>query len=160
MNRSKELTEYLYRISEAKLQLMVTLLEATQEQQQALEEENLEVLDQAIGKKNKIIEKIDVLDKEFAEKYQDLKEALGIEDLSKVEEEPVEGFKDLKKKIQEIMATANKVNQMDQENMKKMKKDMEKVQSKIKNARTGKKAMGSYNKKYKQSESIFIDKKK
>ncbi|NBG89398.1 flagellar export chaperone FlgN [Isachenkonia alkalipeptolytica] len=160
MNRSKELTEYLYRISEAKLQLMVTLLEATQEQQQALEEENLEVLDQAIGKKNKIIEKIDVLDKEFAEKYQDLKEALGIEDLSKVEEEPVEGFKDLKEKIQEIMATANKVNQMDQENMKKMKKDMEKVQSKIKNARTGKKAMGSYNKKYKQSESIFIDKKK
>ena len=160
MNPGKELTAYLYRISEAKLKLMVNLMEATQDQQQALEGENLETLNQAIAKKNKIIEKIDVLDKEFAQKYVDLKEALGIEDLSKVEEEPVEGFKDLKEKIHEIMSQVNKVNQLDKENLEKMKKDMEEVQSKIKNARTGKKAMGSYHSKYQQSESIFIDKKK
>ncbi len=150
----------MYRISEAKLQLMVSLMEATEKQQEALNGENIDALNQAIEKKNKIIEKIDVLDKEFAEKYQDLKEALGMEDLSKVQEEPVEGFKDLKEKIQEIMAKADKVSQLDQENLKKMKKDMAKVQEKIKNARTGKKAMGSYNKNYTQSESIFIDKKK
>jgi len=160
MNPGKELTAYLYRVSEAKLQLMVSLMEATQEQQKALEEENLETLNQTIAKKNKIIEKIDVLDREFAEKYKDLKETLGIEDLTQLEEEPVEGFKDLKEKIHEIMSQVNKVNQLDKENLEKMKKDMEKVQSKIKNARTGKKAVGSYNQKYQQSESIFIDKKK
>ena len=160
MNPGKELTAYLYRISEAKLKLMVSLMEATQDQQQALGEENLEVLNQAIEKKNKIIEKIDVLDREFAEKYGELKETLGIEDLSQVQEEPVEGFKDLKEKIHEIMAQVNKVNQLDKENLEKMKKDMEIIQSKIKNARTGQKAVGSYNSKYQQSESIFIDKKK
>lgn len=160
MNGARELTAYLYRLSDAKLHLMTNLMEATKRQQEALEEENLEALSQAIEAKNKIIEKIDVLDKEFAEKYRDLKEALGIEDLTQVEKEPVEGFKDLKEKIQEIMAKVNSVNQLDQENLEKMKKDMEKVQAKLKNARTGKKALGSYNSKYQQGESIFIDKKK
>lgn len=160
MNGARELTAYLYRLSDAKLHLMTNLMEATKRQQEALEEENLEALSQAIEAKNKIIEKIDVLDKEFAEKYRDLKEALGIEDLTQVEKEPVEGFKDLKEKIHEIMSKVNSVNQLDQENLEKMKEDMKNVQSKLKNARTGKKALGSYHSKYQQNASIFIDKKK
>ncbi len=156
---TKELVNYLYRLSDGKHKLMEDLLKVTKDQAEAIEKTDMDRLNETIGKKDKIIESIDKLDREFVEKYQRLKEILGIEDLSKEENEPVEGFKELKSKVNNIMESIKELKEIDNENIKKIENNMKEVKSNLKGARTGKKAVGSYNKRYKESQSIFIDKK-
>jgi hypothetical protein len=106
------------------------------------------------------MEKIDVLDKEFMDKYSLIKEELGIENLQQYEGEVSETFKELKEKIAVIFKVIEEVHDLDQENTKKVKNNIAKSQQNIKSIKTGKRALAGYNQPYKESHSFFIDKKK
>ncbi|AOY75697.1 flagellar export chaperone FlgN [Clostridium formicaceticum] len=156
----EELVAYLLRISQGKLLLVNHLLKITQQQSKALEEEDIKILEDLVQEKQGIMEKIDVLDKEFMDKYSLIKEELGIENLQQYEGEVSETFKELKEKIAVIFKVIEEVHDLDQENTKKVKNNIAKSQQNIKSIKTGKRALAGYNQPYKESHSFFIDKKK
>lgn len=156
---NKEIISYLYKVSEAKHKLMKDLMLITKEQSKAIEENDIKAINSTITKKDKIIKNIDKLDKEFVEKYSKLKELLGISDLSEVESEPIDGFKELKSKIGDIVEDVEEINKLDMENTQKIQNNIKNVKTQLKDTRKGKHVVGNYNKRYKESQSIFIDKK-
>lgn len=158
--RSQEFIDYLLRLSDAKLVLMKDLLRITEEQQEVIDNEKVEMLDQLIQQKQSIMEKIDLLDKEFLDKYGLLKSQLGVEDLQEIDGQKLPEFKELKEKISEVVSFVEKIQQLDRENTQSLKRNMEKVKQNLKTIRTGKKAITGYNSVYKESHSIFMDKKK
>lgn len=158
--KTEEIISYLLRLSDAKFVLMNNLLKITEEQCNVLETEEVEILDQLIQQKQTTIDKIDLLDKEFAEKYGLLKKELGVEDLQAIGGETIPGFKELKEKVHKIVDIVEKIRPLDQENTEKIKKNIAKVQNNLKNIKNGKKVVKGYNNQFKEIHSVFIDKKK
>ncbi|AKL93817.1 flagellar-associated protein FlgN [Clostridium aceticum] len=156
----EELVAYLLRISEGKRLLVNHLLKITQQQSKALEEEDTKALEDLIQEKQTVMAKVDVLDKEFVEKYNLIKEELGIENLQEYEGEMSATFKELREKIAGIFKVIEEVQRLDQANTKKVKNNITKAQQNIKSIKTGKKALTGYNQPYKENPSFFIDKKK
>lgn len=156
--------DYLYRLSEGKYKLMEQLLALTERQRETLttvDEVSLNSLNRLIEEKQAVISKVDVLDKEFLEKFQALKAHLGVEDFSKVEGEPVPGFKALKSKVEEILEITQKIKELDDENTASAKAHMEVIKQELKTVRIGKQVSRSYGQKYNDhSQSIFIDKRR
>lgn len=156
-------TDYLIRISEGKLQLVNQLLQLTLQQQDALEateEEGISALDRHIHKKQEVMGKIDLLDKEFLEKFQSLKDELGINSFADLTEEPVKGIKELQKQIQEILKVTGKIKEIDETNAVKAQQNLEQIKQQIKVVKLGKKTNQGYGKKFNEIHSILIDKKK
>lgn len=155
--------DYLYRVSEGKLQLMKQLLALTEQQSIVLKDitdESLAQLNQVIEKKQGVIVKIDLLDKEFVGKYEDLKEHLGISSFSDMPKEPVTGFKALKDKIQEIVEVRNKIEAVDKANTEKAQMHMAAIKQELSTVKIGKQVNKSYGKKYVDNQPILFDKKK
>ena len=155
----EEIVSYLIKLSDGKFQLLNSMYDITLKQGKALKENNVELLNKAIGEKQDIIERIDILDKEFLEKYELVKRGLGIENIEKLTEEPVIGFKSLQSKIRDIMDMLDKIRQVDDSNVKQAKINMDESKKQLQNVRVGKKAYSSYNKKPMEGASIFLDKK-
>ncbi|QUH24908.1 flagellar protein FlgN [Serpentinicella alkaliphila] len=154
----EEIVSYLIKLSDGKFQLLNSMYDITLKQGKALKENNVELLNKAIGEKQDIIERIDILDKEFLEKYELVKRGLGIENIEKLTE-PVIGFKSLQSKIRDIMDMLNKIRQVDDSNVKQAKINMDESKKHLQNVRIGKKAYSSYNRKPMEGASIFLDKK-
>ncbi len=157
------LTDYLIRISEGKLQLISKLLDLSVQQREALqvvEEEDMKLLNDLIQQKHETIGKIDVLDKEFLDKFTQLKQGLGINSFADLKDEPVVGIKTLKQKIQEIMNITEDIRILDEANTKKAKDNMDQIKQQLKTVKIGKKANYGYGKKFSENPSILIDKKK
>ena len=155
----EEIVSYLIKLSDGKFQLLNSMYDITVKQGKALKENNLELLNKAIGEKQDIIERIDILDKEFLEKYELVKKGLGVHNIEKFTEEPVNGFKTLQSKISNIMDIIDKIRQVDDSNVKQAKINMDESKKQLQNVRVGKKAYSSYNKKPMEGASIFLDKK-
>lgn len=155
----EEIVSYLIKLSDGKFQLLNSMYDITLKQGKALKENNVELLNKAIGEKQDIIERIDILDKEFLEKYELVKRGLGIENIEKLTEEPVIGFKSLQSKIRDIMDMLDKIRQVDDSNVKQAKINMDESKKHLQNVRVGKKAYSLYNRKPMEGASIFLDKK-
>ena len=64
-----ELIEYLFKLSEGKLFLINQLWTLTQQQSETIDSGEMDSLNDIIEQKQSIMDRVDVLDKEFAEKY-------------------------------------------------------------------------------------------
>ncbi|MCC5909267.1 MAG: flagellar export chaperone FlgN [Clostridiaceae bacterium] len=158
--KAEETVDYLFRISQGKLKLVKDLLVLTKQQGEVLEAEEVKRLEALLSKKQELMDKIDLLDREFVEKYGLLKEALGIEDFKDLQHQKVHGLKDLQQRIQEIVTIMKEIQDINNINTSKMKESISQTKDKFKSMKTGKKAVASYTRQYKRSPSIYIDKKK
>ncbi|GAB6086323.1 flagellar protein FlgN [Alkaliphilus crotonatoxidans] len=155
--------DYLYRISEGKLQLMEQLLKLTKQQSVVLKDitdENLAELNQVIEEKQQVIEKVDLLDKEFVGKFEGLKELLGIDSFADMSKEPVVGFKNLKETIEKIVDVRNEIEAVDKANTEKAQMHMAAIKQELQTVKIGKQVNKNYGKKYVVNEPILFDKKK
>lgn len=152
----------LLELSQRKKNLLEMLLELTKKQQHLVEAdaEDLEEINSLIEEKQKIIFEIDGLDLLFLENYNQLTRTLGFSSLDSVVAEPVEGFKVLKQKIQEVMHLMEEIKKLDDINMNIAKHNLNKIKEQLKIINVGKKATSSYGTKYKENMSILIDKRK
>jgi len=156
----RELIEYLLKLSEGKLFLIKQLLTLTQQQSEGLESEESDILNEIIAQKQNIISRIDILDKEFAGKYDLLKGEFLIDDVEAMHVDDKSNMKLLQDKIKEIQTLTQKMQQIDNANVERLKKNMELVKSELKKVRFGKKISQGYsNNKGTDGISIFIDKK-
>lgn len=156
----EEIVSYLIRLSDGKLQLLNSMYELTLDQEKALKDNNIDMLDKVIVEKQELIRRIDVLDKEFLEKYETVKRGIGFDKLEEITEEPVIGFKSLQLKIKQILDVLEKIRVVDESNIKRVKLNVEESKKQLKSVRVGKKAYSQYNKKPMEGASIFIDNKK
>lgn len=155
----EEVISYLIKLSEAKLHLLNSLFELTLDQEKALKDSDVDKLSKILNEKKDLMKRIDVLDKEFLEKYEIAKKELGLDTLDGVAQEPVVGFKELQQKIREIMNLVQKIKDIDDLNIKQANANMNESKKQLKTVRVGKKAYSSYSKKPMEGASIFIDKK-
>lgn len=155
-----ELIEYLFKLSEGKLFLINQLLTLTQQQSEGLESNETERLNEIIEQKQSIMSRVDILDKEFVDKYDLLKGEFLIDSEGSVEGQDKDKLRLLQDKIREIQVLTEKIQQIDNINVERLKKNMELVKSELKKVKFGKKISQGYsNNKAIDGVSIFIDKK-
>lgn len=156
----EELIEYLLKLSEGKLFLINQLLTLTQQQSEGLESEEMDILNEIIEQKQNIMGRIDVLDKEFVSKYDLLKGEFLINNVESMQTDDKNSMRLLQDKIREIQVLTEKIQQIDNANIERLKKNMELVKSELKKVKFGKKiAQGYSNNKVTDGISIFVDKK-
>lgn len=156
----EELIEYLLKLSEGKLFLINQLLTLTQQQSEGLESEEIDMLNEIIEQKQNIMGRIDVLDKEFVSKYDLLKGEFLINNVESMQTDDKNSMRLLQDKIREIQVLTEKIQQIDNANIERLKKNMELVKSELKKVKFGKKITQGYSKnKVTDVISIFVDKK-
>lgn len=152
--------KYLLRLSGSKLVLLNNLLESTREQTTILDEEREEELLVSLEKRQEIINKIDILDKEFLKEYNQLKDDLGVGSLMDFKGEMGPELKGLQDKISQIIRVSRQVQDLDRSNIEKLKISMEKVQGDIRTIRNSKKVTAGYKGYEQETHSFFLDKKR
>ncbi|MBU5676696.1 flagellar protein FlgN [Alkaliphilus sp. MSJ-5] len=156
----EELIEYLLKLSEGKLFLINQLLTLTQQQSEGLESEESDILNEIIEQKQNIMDRIDVLDKEFVSKYDLLKGEFLIDNVETMQTDDKNSMRLLQDKIREIQVLTGKIQQIDNSNIERLKKNMELVKNELKKVKFGRKiAQGYGNNKVTDGISIFVDKK-
>ncbi len=145
-------------LSKEKKKLLAKILEYTNTQTTIIENDNMEELDHILMEKEKIMEEIDVLDKEFLSLYDLIKTVEGIESLEKIDKNKYTNIKALKEAVNDINTILTDISIIDRKNTAKMKSSIDKIKSDLKQVKEGKKAYKGYN--YESTESILIDEKK
>ncbi|KAB3539651.1 flagellar protein FlgN [Alkaliphilus pronyensis] len=161
--RPEKIVIELQNICNHKLNIMKQILSLTIAQKEALtnkEDQGINLLNQIIEEKQSLIDIVNQLDHDFITNYEAIKKLLKIDSFEECTEEPVKGFKQLKDTVNEIVNVTKDISQLDKENMEMANSNMNELKAQLKNIKTGKKVINSYNRKYVETPSILIDKKR
>ncbi|MDF2546596.1 MAG: flagellar protein FlgN [Anaerosolibacter sp.] len=154
------LVEVLINLSLQKQKSLKELLGVTTLQSNLINNEQLDSLMTAIERKQQIIHNVNVIDIEFLEKYNNLKEKLGIQTIAEanIKEYPVLNI--LRTHINAIMELLKEINEIDEINKEKLNKDFSKVKEELKKIKAEKhsaKITSAYKNKYKGVQGVFVD---
>jgi len=160
--RDKELIQKLISVSKQKLLLLNEMLDLTIKQSTVIEkiEANIVVLSELLSEKQEIMNKIDVLDIVFVDKYEALKIDLGVVSLKNYDVKSDEGLKELREIAAKISNVMREIKKIDDENIKKMSLNINTTKRELKDVKNGMKIAKSYGKKNSEVQSIFIDKRR
>lgn len=155
---TQENMKRMLEISLEKKSLLIKILELTKVQGDTIDKEQIEDLDRILIQKEKLMEEIDNLDREFLSNYNSIKSAEGIDSLDKIDIQKYASLKSLKEAVAEINTILNEISSIDRNNTIKMKSQVDKIKSDLKQVKQAKRAYKGYN--YEAVESILIDEKK
>ncbi len=144
-------------LSLKKKDILIQILKLTTTQADTIENDNIDNLSKILIQKEKLMEEIDILDRDFLSLYNNIKSEEGIDNLEKINIEKYANIKSLKEIVTEINAILNDISMIDRNNTIKMKSNVDKVKSDLKQVKEVKRAYKGYN--YEAVESILIDEK-
>ncbi len=145
-------------LSKDKKILVTDLLKLTQKQKVIIDNDNLDDLGLVLGDKQNIMNKIDVLDKDFLGLYSTIKSDEGIDNFHSIDVKKFDNIKILREIVEEVNNILTSISILDNENTMKMKSNIDKLKLDIKQVKEGKKAYKGYN--YESAVSMLIDEKK
>ena len=148
----------IIKLSQEKKILLIEILSLTKKQKDLIEEDNIDDLGIVLIDKENLMNKIDLLDKDFLSLYNSIKSDEGIDSLDKIDIRKFDNLKSLKDIVSEINKILEDISSIDRENKKNMKSNIDKVKLNIKQVKKGKKAYKGYN--YEGVASMLIDEKK
>lgn len=148
----------IIKLSQEKKILLIEILSLTKKQKDLIEEDNIDDLGIVLIDKENLMNKIDLLDKDFLSLYNSIKSDEGIDSLEKIDIRKFDNLKSLRDIVGEINKILDDISSIDRENKKNMKSNIDKVKLNIKQVKKGKKAYKGYN--YETVESMLIDEKK
>lgn len=148
----------IIKLSQEKKILLIEILSLTKKQKDLIEEDNIDDLGIVLIDKENLMNKIDLLDKDFLSLYNSIKSDEGIDSLEKIDIRKFGNLKSLRDIVGEINKILDDISSIDRENKKNMKLNIDKVKLNIKQVKKGKKAYKGYN--YETVESMLIDEKK
>lgn len=157
---ANNLISYLNKLSEAKLRLMEEILSITEEQASCTNEEEIDRMAELIQLKQQVIDKINVLDKEFIDKFNSLKGLLSINTLDEIDMSKYKEMKDLKYSIGQIYVEVEKIQHVEAENSINMQKAFENVKRELSQVKNSARINNVYTKNKKIYGGVFIDKRK
>ncbi|WP_353092990.1 flagellar export chaperone FlgN [Tissierella praeacuta] len=145
-------------LSLKKKDILIEILELTKTQASAIENDNMDKLSTILSEKEKLMEKIDILDRDFLSLYNAVKSEEGIDSLEKINIEKYANIKNLKEIVVEINTILNNISTLDRNNTIKMKSNVDKIKSDLKQVKEAKRAYKGYH--YEAVGSMLIDEKK
>lgn len=145
-------------LSFEKKALLIQILKLTKTQSDFIEDENIDDLSILLVEKEKLMQEIDILDKKFLSLYNAIKSDEGVDSLEKINIEKYANLKSLKEVVAEINSVLNDISIIDRNNTIKMKSQVDKIKSDLKQVKQAKRAYKGYN--YEPVESMLIDEKK
>jgi hypothetical protein len=153
MDKIKHLTS----LTRDKKSLLIELLEITEAQKAVINNMDSEMLMNYITCKQGIIDKIDVLDKEYVEMFETLKEELGVKTIENLTDSIYIELKDETTKVYDLL---QKIQDIEWDNSLKVKEQIEELKVKMQQVKAGKNSIKGYGGAQPPSESFFIDKKR
>ncbi|CAK7023522.1 flagellar export chaperone FlgN [Tissierella sp.] len=144
-------------LSLKKKDILIQILKLTTTQADTIENDNIDNLSKILIQKEKLMEEIDILDRDFLSLYNDIKSEEGIDNLEKINIEKYANIKSLKEIVTEINTILNDISMIDRNNTIKMKSNVDRIKSDLKQVKEVKRAYKGYN--YEAVESILIDEK-
>jgi len=148
----------LISLAREKNKLLYDFISITKRQMEEIEGERYLDLDRSLTEKDKIIKKIDEIDKLFLENFYKFKQENSIEDINELSIEEYPKLKELKEEVKSIMSNLLAISLLDEKNTESVRSKLKEAREDLKRVRLGRKAMKVYN--YKESQGILIDKKK
>lgn len=155
---TKENIDKIILLSLEKKKILNEILNLTKEQKNSIEKDDLDFLGQILEDKENLMKKVDLLDKEFLDLYNSLKEKEGIQSFTEIDINKYDNIKKLKNVVGEINSILTEISKVDKENKSKMEENIKNIKINIKNVKKGKRAYKGYN--YQNPGSILIDEKK
>ncbi len=165
-DKNKQLTDDLNRlisITTHKRQRLKAISNMTKKQSEAIEQNDIDMLTCYIQEKQRHIDAIKVLDKEFSNIFdKGIKAGLdGRHGLNNgINPEGLELYKELQDAISEAQGIMSIVYEQEKDNSLKVNKLMDGIKQKIRHIQTGKKGHEAYNRPVAFSDGIYIDQKK
>lgn len=155
---TQENVKGMIELSSEKKALLIQILKLTKTQSDLIENEKIDDLSIVLVQKEKLMQEIDILDKKFLSLYNSIKSDEGIDSLEKINIEKYANLKSLKEVVAEINSVLNDISIIDRNNTIKMKSQVDKIKSDLKQVKQAKRAYKGYN--YEPVESMLIDEKK
>lgn len=154
----EKVVENLIDITSEKKDLLKRLFSLTSFQTGAIENEDMKELTVLIDKKQGEIDTIRHLDFEFETIVNDLKTVYGVKELDELKVH-CEKILELKKCISEVMELLKEINSLEVTNSEKINAARDRLEAKINQADSGKKAMKQYSGQSEQTPAVFFDRK-
>lgn len=145
-------------LSKDKKILLNKILDLTNKQKMAIEDDDLDYLGLILEDKDNLMNKIDKIDIEFIKLYNTIKKTEDISTFDEIDVEKYNNIKDLKDIVNDINKVLTEISNKDKENRRIMKLSLDNVKLDIKNVKKGQKAYKGYN--YESTSSMLIDEKK
>lgn len=155
---TQENVKGMIELSSEKKALLIQILKLTKTQSDLIENEKIDDLSIVLVQKENLMQEIDILDKKFLSLYNAIKSDEGIDSLEKINIEKYANLKSLKEVVAEINSVLNDISIIDRNNTIKMKSQVDKIKSDLKQVKQAKRAYKGYN--YEPVESMLIDEKK
>lgn len=149
----------LINLSDKKYELLDELLSLTEKQTAVIEIADIDGLNLLIDRKQEKLDIIKQLDIQFEAIVSDLKTLYEVNSLDELEVECL-GIIDLKQTIARIMSLLREISKLESLNKEKILAEKDKLQEKICNAATGKKAVQQYGSFASYTNPYFLDKMK
>jgi hypothetical protein len=156
----QDIINQMIALSKKKYDLLIKLKGLSEKQNEAFGEERLDSVEKILNEKDVIISNISSIDEEFLKHSGMIKQLLGINSLTELENTNVEGRQELKALIEEISNLVEAIIDIEKQGQSlavEMKKSFSKE---IKTLNSGKKITSAYNNKPLNNPSYFFDKKK
>jgi len=148
----------MIKICNTKLSHLKNIISISENQKNAIAEDNTDLLDSAISKKQVEMDIIDKLDIYFIQKYEELKKAYNINSIEEIDGSTYPNIKELQTKISGIFQALKAIEEIDKCNNEKLSENFEDVKMKLRQIKQGK----TMNKGYSTNPygNAFIDEKK
>lgn len=154
-----KLIRQLNSISKRKLDLLQEIEACTFKQGECIKSGKLDEVEKIIEEKQKLMNKIDKLDSEFAVYAGELKKILNISSFESLPDFNMAGTKELKEVVEKIYAVLGRIKKMDGENTALVKKELSQTGDRITHTNTFKKVSKAYGPSKPVNPSYFFDKK-
>ncbi len=160
MENPFEAIKVLNGLLDSKIMLFKGIYTITAEQKKDIESNEAQNIEELIAKKQIFIDKVDAIDKAFAEKSEVLKKQLGIESFADADTVRYPYFKDTRLKVQEVLSLAQQIMKLEEENKSNLLIIYNGLKKEIKQVNAGKKSLKAYDAPAISNDGIFIDRKK
>lgn len=152
--------ERLTEISRKKLELLNGMLDLTRQQSQALEDNDVELLENLVTRKQVIIDEVILLDDEFDVCFKSLKKALNVETFDELAGKEITGVRELQNVVGQLVSIMHQISHMEKKNNEGAATLLKSFGDEIKKLNQGKKAALAYRPAITDTPSYFIDRKK
>lgn len=160
MDEIEKLSNHLIENLKTKKKYLFNILSLTKFQTKAIESQEDEKLSQYINEKQIAIDNINILDKDFIDKFNLVKASLGVTSLDEVKNNSNSPLKNVKTELDDIYKLIEQISVIEKENSTKLNKEFDDIKSKIKEVHAGKKIINAYNSEIIQNDGVFLDTKK
>lgn len=158
--QTQNLMDQMIALSGKKLEMLSQLKKLSEKQNEAFTQRQLDEVEQILNKKDEIISYIEKLDDAFLKLSDALKNVLGINSLTQLENTDIEGKNELRELIGKITVLVDDIINIEKLGYENALNFQTELGKEIKQLNAGKKITNAYYTKPLDNHSYFIDKKK